>query len=817
MITSSRPSRSPSTTSIRRSRSAGPQTVDEGSQLSITESRHHHRSRLPQPANRWRTDETFTYAINWGDGTNPDTGAATIDDVGGVLDLTDASFDGSHTYADNGTYTVTVRVADDDMSGNFTSGVLGIDYVQQTFTVTVNNVNPTLTGTSDRVLNEGDIFTLTSLGVRLSDPGFDNPANVNDPTNGGEVAETFEVVKINWGDGIIDDNSDVDLSDPVSIVNRVSGNVGTPTTAMFSHDAHAYADNDTYTVTITVRDDDGEFVDLQFMIRVDNVRPIVPQPTNQTVAESEDLVLPVLATFSDPGFENSLNPNGPSTESFQYYVDWGDGRDQLATVPVADLNGSQGTPSTGTFGGAHNYADNGTYTVTVRVADDDMDAFDSAAIFQTGTADEDFVEVTFTVTVTNVAPSFTPQPNGENLAAPDLDQNGVTTILVGFNDPGYDNPLNTLASNGGEKVETFNHVVQWGDGTVDAIHQYTTSGTFNVTITMTPNGGDAVTVPVAGISSLNPVVNLVGSQQLNDPSVVPQLVTYTVDWGDGHVETFQLSLLNPGLPAGVNGLTTLVGSTRASGNATTLTTGSAAVQHTYLGPPDPLHPTADITITLTVYDDDGGNVTDFIAVGNPGITGDAVAIDTTPDVPRLDLTDAADDRRVRLRSRRPRTVVPDPRRPRRRRRSRGHHRTLPRAPHRLPRRHRERRLQDQGRGARRPAGVLQDAPRRPVPHLSRPHRKPLRAAGDRSRRPPRPRDRRLGRLGRHPRPAADRRGSAARRAAGSESEFGACSGRGGTRRLGDKETRRNRREWRRRMASWPPCLPRSLSPCLRRL
>ena len=40
------------------------------------------------------------------------TGAATIDDVGGPGDLTDASFDGSHTYADNALRTVTVRVID---------------------------------------------------------------------------------------------------------------------------------------------------------------------------------------------------------------------------------------------------------------------------------------------------------------------------------------------------------------------------------------------------------------------------------------------------------------------------------------------------------------------------------------------------------------------------------------------------------------------------------------------------------------------------------------------------------------------------------
>jgi hypothetical protein len=80
-------------------------------------------------------------------------------------------------------------------------------------------------------------------------------------------------------------------------------------------------------------------------------------------------------------------------------------------------------------------------------------------------------------------------------------------------------------------------------------------------------------------------------------------------------------------------------STRDSGDALTHTTGTAEVQHRYLGPPNPLNPTADIVIALTVYDDDGASVSDFIAVGNPGIQTINIAIDTTPDVPRLDLTE----------------------------------------------------------------------------------------------------------------------------------------------------------------------------------
>jgi PKD repeat protein len=505
----------------------------------------------------------------------------------------------------------------------------------ETFVVTVTNVDPMLTGTDGHVVNEGDSVTLTGLGVGLADPGFDNPLNTHDPANGGELTETFEVTKINWGDGSIDDNTDADLTDLVSIVNRVSGGVGTATTAEFSHAAHTYADNGTYTVTITIKDDDGNFVDRSFTILVENVQPTLTPIGNQTVDESQDLVLPVVGTFTDPGFDKPANPGGATSESFRYFLDWGDGRDQIGSLAVADLNGSPGTPSSGMFGGAHNYADNGVYTVTLRIADDDMTGDFAGGSEENG----DFVQQTFTVTVNNLGPAFVPQPDGANLQADDVSSEGITTIRVAYNDPGYDNLLNTLASNGGETVETFNHVVQWGDGTVDAIHQYTTSGTFTVTVTMTPSGGGSQQFTFGSFNSASPVLTLVSSQQLNDPAVVPQVVTYVVNWGDGHVETFQLSgLLNPGVPVASNGLTSLVASARNSGNATTLTTGSAQVQHRYLGPPNPLHPTADIVITLTVYDDDGASVADTVAISNPGIQTSGVAIDTTPDVPRLDLT-----------------------------------------------------------------------------------------------------------------------------------------------------------------------------------
>jgi PKD repeat protein len=58
--------------------------------------------------------ETFTYSINWGDGTAPENGAASVELVGSAGQLTVGSFGGSHSYSTAGTYTITLSVRDDD-------------------------------------------------------------------------------------------------------------------------------------------------------------------------------------------------------------------------------------------------------------------------------------------------------------------------------------------------------------------------------------------------------------------------------------------------------------------------------------------------------------------------------------------------------------------------------------------------------------------------------------------------------------------------------------------------------------------------------
>ena len=76
---------------------------------------------------------------------------------------------------------------------------------------------------------------------------------------------------------------------------------------------------------------------------------------------------------------------------------------------------------------------------------------------------------------------------------------------------------------------------------------------------------------------------------------------------------------------------------RNSGSAGVSTTGTTELTHQYVGPPDPVNPTAPIKISVAIVDDNNLSMSDFTTITNPGIQTFNVRIDTTPDVPRLAL------------------------------------------------------------------------------------------------------------------------------------------------------------------------------------
>jgi PKD repeat protein len=155
----------------------------------------------------------FSANINWGDQTSS-AGAVTSDGSGGFL------VSGSHVYAEEGTYSVTVMVSDVGGAG-----------VTATSSAGVADATLVLTGVAGFREHHRSNFTATVATLTDADPG----GTTTDYTG-----------QINWGDGT--------TSACPSTTCAISVRAGGGFTVSGSHNYH---NNGTYTVTITLTDAGG--------------------------------------------------------------------------------------------------------------------------------------------------------------------------------------------------------------------------------------------------------------------------------------------------------------------------------------------------------------------------------------------------------------------------------------------------------------------------------------------------------------------------------------------------------------------------------
>ena len=293
----------------------------------------------------------MTFTWDWGDGTADTVTVYYNDGVAAdpypspdinPMDVTDTA---SHTYGDNGLYTVTLTVVDDD------GGV-----TETTTTVIVNNVAPTIAPLAAAASDEN---VEVSLSGTAADPGSDDLTFTWDWGDG-----TADTMTVYYNDEVGEDPYPSPEINPMGVTDMVS---------------HTYADNGEYGVTLTVKDDDGGVTKATTMVTVSNVAPTITAISNSSPGcgkAVEGDAMSVTVKFTDPGFDNPLNVGGETEETFTYRVDWGDG----TTIPLSgdpdpaatiDLAGSPGVPTAGSLSESHVYADGGIYTITVRVEDDD--------------------------------------------------------------------------------------------------------------------------------------------------------------------------------------------------------------------------------------------------------------------------------------------------------------------------------------------------------------------------------------------------------------------------------------------------------------
>ena len=367
----------------------------------------------------------YDATVDWGDGSV--TAANMVDFSAGQGTLA-----ASHIYADDGSYSIMLTVQD-------AHGVA----TQAMATAAITNANPTVDASppSQQVFL-GEDFTVSI--ATFSDPGF------NDVNTG--TVESFAAT-IDWGDGETSSGS----------VDFTTGVPGTPSTGSVTG-AHQYSAAGSFTVVVTVIDDDAGSNSAAIQFTVDVGAPVF-SPL-EPISGDEGSAVDFFATFTDNG----------STGSFSAEVDWGDGSSSAA--PVGQSNGVYYVAL------QHEYADNGNYEVATTLIDPDNNTVmaETAAVIE------------------NVIPNLAAAANQSTTAGVEL-----SLQLGTFSDPGY-------SSSTAGTEETFDASVDWGDGSTSvplidvqpggpgvatsgsltSEHTYAGPGLYTVTVSLSDDDGGTV-------------------------------------------------------------------------------------------------------------------------------------------------------------------------------------------------------------------------------------------------------------------------------------------------------------------------------------
>ncbi|HJT36557.1 MAG TPA: TIGR03118 family protein, partial [Pirellulales bacterium] len=425
----------------------------------------------------------FPVTINWGDGG---VSAGTVTAIGSNRSLVN----GTHTYNSTGSFNVTVSISD-------------------------SQSNSTV-ATSTAVVGGTSSGTLSASGVGVSTPegtAFNGAVATFTDSDGNTSAGVYTAT-ITWGDGAT-------TTGAVS----ASGN-GFQVTGQ-----HTYSDEGNAPVIVTIRDSDGATATATSTAAIAEADAFTGQLISSELTEGAARTVTV-ATFHDA--DTASLPG-----DFSATIDWGDG-----TITTGVVSGGAGTFS---VSGTHGYADEGTFTVRVTLADDSPG---TAAVTLTGQ-----VTIADGDALTPIAANFTPT---EGLAF----SGAVATFLD---------------ANSAAKASDFTASIDWGDGTtttgsvvgsgatisVTGNHTYaeegsyplrvaladdapgTASGTASANINVADANLSATAVPVNSTEGIT-FSGTVATFSDANPAATPGDFTAMIRWGDGATTTGAVTANGPG-------------------------------------------------------------------------------------------------------------------------------------------------------------------------------------------------------------------------------------------------------------------------------
>ena len=488
----------------------GPYSIEEGDDLVLSGSATDHDIPI----------QTLTYSWDLNnDGTFGDaTGAAP------TISWADLQTLGLN---DDGSYTVTLRVSDDDTSTDATA------------TLTITNTAPAADAGGPYTIAEGESLVLAGSGSDVS------------------AADTA-ILTYSW-----DLNNDGTFGDATGAA---------PSVDWATLQALGLNDDGSYTVTLRVVDDDT-FTDAASILTITNVAPTADAGGPYTIAEGESLVL------AGSGSDVSTADAVILTYSWDLNNDgtFGDATGAAPTVSWADLQ-------------ALGLDDDGSYTVTLRVSDDDTST-----------------DATSTLTITNTAPAV-------DAGGPYTIAEGESLVLAGS---GSD------VSAADAAILTYswdlNNDGTFGDATGAAptvswaaLEALGVDDDDIYTVTLRVSDDDTFTNAVSTLTVENSVPDVTADIPIQtvqysdaiDPvtisatDIAADTMNASVSWSDG-------GAFQPGLPDAL----TIAGGLTFQGDVDQVGTGTWTIS----GMAD-LDPSRDYTLRVTVTDEDGGSTTEDIVL-----------------------------------------------------------------------------------------------------------------------------------------------------------------------------------------------------------